>query len=90
MLARNSTLQSMKKAARLQVCTIVRSNAKKNISRRAKSKKKNQQNNDQTTRQTYKSGRVRRKFAHHLIVFVFEKETVNFIAGEELRKIPLR
>jgi len=46
----------MKKAARIQVCTIVRSNAKKNISRRAKSKKKNQQNNDQTTRQTYKGG----------------------------------
>ena len=58
MLARNFTLQSMKKAARIQVCTIVRSNAKKNISRRAKSKKKNQQNNDQTTRryrQTYKA-----------------------------------
>jgi hypothetical protein len=47
----------MKKAARLQVCTIVRSNAKKNISRRAKSKKKNQQNNDQTTRQTLQTDR---------------------------------
>ena len=40
MLARNPTLQSMKKAARLQVCTIVRSNAKKNISRRANQKRK--------------------------------------------------
>ena len=60
MLARNSTLQSMKKAARLQVCTIVLrkifldvQNQKRKISKITIKRR-----DLHTYLQTYKSGRV--------------------------------